>query len=362
MQFGEVRYHGSAASASLPSGAVVAGAGSTAAIGRREEPLARTLMASAGKLRQWWAGLEPFPGTRVILVVLGLILLILNVQWVLPLLALLAALYVPYYIVRAMTLSVSRQPSFAEAHHVAVARQQLPRPLTVAQWRSQKRAELARKPTLVRTAELGGALSTAAVAAVALGGLAGLIGLWDVPPTSTAIAPFVWSAVIALLGATAVLMMGKVWERDEAGRLPRRLVMLAAGAAVGAAAYGLAHFLMLPLEDGLAREIDITDLPLALYGSDGIPHLPAMMAHFAVLLAALRWWRCADPLRRSRFSLWAVAVAAVGEWALHQVLPVPQPWGMLAAGLLAAIVQAAAPWEDSRQRLRDSELTPAETV
>ena len=86
--------------------------------------------------------------------------------------------------------------------------------------------------------------------------------------------------------------------------------------------------------------------------------LAGMMAHFAVLLAGLRWWRVADPLRRTRFSLWATAVAVVAEWGLHQFLPIPQPWGMMSAGLLAVAVQVAAPWENPKQRLQTSTAEP----
>jgi hypothetical protein len=69
-----------------------------------------------------------------------------------------------------------------------------------------------------------------------------------------------------------------------------------------------------------------------------------MMAHFALLFAALRWWKPVDPLRRTRLSLWSVAVAVVAEWAVHQVLPIPQPAGMLIAGGIAIATQMSAPW------------------
>ncbi|WP_235934803.1 serine/threonine-protein kinase [Candidatus Laterigemmans baculatus] len=346
VQFGEVRYHPTAAAVLTP-----------------EEPLARSFRSGLARCRQWWGGLEAFPGTRIILLILGLCLFILNIEWLLPLMAFLAVLYVPYYIIRAMTLSVSRQPSFAEAHHVAVARQQRPRPLSAKQWRQRRRGELATKRPLVRVAELGESLTTAGFAAAALAGLAFLVGHYrGVPATSTAVAPFVWSAAIALLAAVGVLVLGKLWERTPGGGLSRRVVLLGIGAAVGAAAFVLADFLMIPLDQRLARDIDVTELPSSMYSASGVPRIAALMAHFALLLAGLRWWRSADPLRRSRFSVWAVAVAVVASWGLHQLLPVPQPWGMITAGILAAVIQIATPWENPRQRLRDSDPTHAPTV
>lgn len=362
--FGEVRHHTPVPvpPAAVPGGGAVGLAGRGALTARREEPLARAVRSSLRGLGRWWNGLESFPGTRLLLLLMGVVLVLLNTQWLLPLLALLAVLYVPYYVIRAMVLGAPPQPSFAEAHQTAVAQSRRPRPLSRRQWQEQKRAELAAKHPATRLGELGGSLSTAALAATVLAGLAAAVGLWERQPTSMAVAPFAWSAAVAAIGAGVVLGLGKLWERENDGGLSRRLVMLGAGAAVGATAFVLADYVMLPLSEGLSRDIHATELPVALYDSAGVPQLAALMAHFALLFAALRWWRVADPLRRSRFSLWAVAVAVVGEWALHQVLPAPQPWGMLTAGLLAAVVQLSAPWEDPRQRLRHGRLVSVETV
>ena len=101
----------------------------------------------------------------------------------------------------------------------------------------------------------------------------------------------------------------------------------------------------------MPREVDATTLPQALYHG-GVPLASAMMAHFAMLLACLRWWKPVDPLRRTRLSLWAVAVAVVAEWAVHQVLPIPQPAGMLIAGGVAIAVQMSAPWINPRAASR----------
>ena len=100
----------------------------------------------------------------------------------------------------------------------------------------------------------------------------------------------------------------------------------------------------------MARDIDSTGLPQALYHLDGSPRASAMMAHFALLFAALRWWKPVDPLRRTRLSMWSVAVAVVGDWAVHQVLPIPQPFGMLIAGGIAIAIQMSAPWIDPKGR------------
>ena len=117
-------------------------------------------------------------------------------------------------------------------------------------------------------------------------------------------------------------------------------------------AFSVYEFLLLPLDAGLTRDINTTALPQALYDVErgGAPKASAMMAHFALLFAMLRWWKPVDPLRRTRLSLWSVAVAVVAGWAVHQVLPIPQPYGMLIAGGIAIAVQMSAPWIDPRAK------------
>ncbi|XZE53806.1 serine/threonine-protein kinase [Planctomycetaceae bacterium SH139] len=367
LHFGEVRHH-------RPSSVPLAGqfphrhaGGHQHLVGNqtggsavnREEPLARVVRSTFGDVRRWWASLAPFPGTRLVLLVMGVILLILNTQWLVPLLSLLAIFYVPYYIIRAIVLGMSQPTSTQATQQFAGVPRQQPRIMTVKQWRQRRRGELASKRSSVRLAELGGSTSTAVAGCAALATGVGAVALWDQPVTALQVAPFVWSAIVAASSAAAVLLFGKLWEREEGSSFGRRTVMLGAGAAVGAASFQLANFLMLPIGEGLERDIDATSLPLAFY-QDGTPMMAAMMAHFALLLAGLRWWKVADPLRRVRVSVWGVAVAVVGAWALHQILPIPQPYGMLTAGLISIAVQLAAPWENPKQRFADPATQPVQ--
>jgi hypothetical protein len=363
MRFGEVKYH-PPAPGTYPVGTHAAGVHGTgyhptAPTGRREEPLARAVRSSLSDVGRWWRSLEPFPGTRVVLLLMGIALLVMNTGWLLPMLTIMAVIYVPYYVLRAMILGVSRQPSYAQAHYAANVRAARPMVMTVKQWKDGKRTELAAKRSSVRLGELGGSITTSTLTTAVLGSIAAAFALWDRSFSSLDVVPYVWTGIVAAIGSAAVLFMGKLWERESTVGFGRRLVMLGAGAGIGAAAFALANFLMLPIGSGIEsyRELD-SQLPLALYTTDSTPMLAGMMAHFAVLLAGLRWWRVADPLRRTRFSLWATAVAVVAEWGLHQFLPIPQPWGMMSAGLLAVAVQVAAPWENPKQRLQTSTAEP----
>jgi hypothetical protein len=316
-----------------------------------DEPVARALRHSWEDLKRWWATLDRSPGAKVFLLLVAGFFLLVNTHWLLPMLSMAAVIYVPYYVVRQMVLHSKQQPTYAEAQRIATAAGASRRPVSKAQWRGFVRNDLRAKRSIYRVAELNTSWIAATFAAIGMALVAGVIGLRSGPVDALAIAPYGWMAAVVLLSSLGILGLGKLWERGEGEALPRRLVLAGLGAGVGMAAYTLHQFLMLPMDQGLERGIDATDLPQAFY-QNGTPLASAMMAHFAVLFAALRWWKPVDPLRRSRLSIWAVAVAVVAEWGVHQLLPIPQPAGMMIAGGVAIAVQLSAPWINPRDAKR----------
>ncbi len=330
--------------------------------GHTDEPLARAIRHSISDLQRWWASLDRSPGAKAFLMIVAAFALIVNTHWLLPLLSLVAFFYVPYYIVRQMVLHVRQQPTYAEAQRIAIAAGLPRRPITRAQWRQHMRTDLRAKRSIHRLAELNTSWIAATLTALGMALTAGVIGLRSGTVDAVAVAPYGWMAIVVLIASLSLLGMGKLWEREEGEGLPRRLVLAGVGAGVGVAAYAISEFLMLPLDATTAREVDATNLPQALYDANGHPMASAMMAHFALLFAALRWWKPVDPLRRTRLSLWSVAVAVVVEWAVHQVLPIPQPAGMLIAGGIAIAVQMAAPWINPRSVEPSANPYPRTTV
>jgi hypothetical protein len=312
-----------------------------------DEPFARAVKQSYDDLGRWWASLDRSPGSKAFLLLVAAFVLIVNTHWLLPMLSVLAVFYVPYYIVRQMVLHVRQQPTYAEAQRIATAAGARRVPISKAQWRSYMRNDLRAKHSIHRVAELSTSWVAACFCAIGLALIAGMIGVRNEPINAVSAAPFAWMGLVVMLGSLGILGLGKLWERDEGESMPRRLVLAGLGAGVGLAAYSLHEFLMLPMDQGLGRDIDATSLPPALY-ADGVPMASAMVAHFALLFAVLRWWKPVDPLRRTRLNPWPVAVAVVGEWGVHQVLPVPQPAGMLIAGGIAISVQLSAPWINPR--------------
>ncbi|TWT80029.1 Serine/threonine-protein kinase PrkC [Planctomycetes bacterium CA13] len=316
------------------------------------EPFARAVRASFSDLERWWRSLDRSPGAKAFLFLTGFFVLFINTHWLLPLLTVIGIVYVPYYVVRQMVLHVSQQPSYAKAqasaNQLAALHGPSPRPMTKAQWREHMRNDLRAKHTLHRAAELNTSWITATAITMGLALCAGVIGLRSGPVDSFAIAPYGAMALVVLVASLTILGFGKLWERDEGESLPRRIVLAGVGAGVGIVAYSAYQFLMLPLDVGLGREIDSTTLPQALYWDNEIPKASAMMVHFALLFSALRWWKAVDPLRRNRLSIWSVVVAVAAEWAVHQVLPIPQPAGILTAGAIAIAIQMSAPWVNPR--------------
>ncbi len=312
-----------------------------------EEPFARAVCSSVSDFKCWWRSLDRSPGAKMFLLCAGLFVLLVNTHWLLPLLSVVGIFYVPYYIVRQMVLHVSQQPTYAQAQRIATTSHVTSRAMTRSEWRNAIRNELKAKHSLHRAAELSTSWITASFSTLVLAICAGIIGLRSGEVDSLAIAPYGWLVVIVMIASMSILGLGKLWEPDEGEGLPRRLVLAGVGGGVGLIAYSMNQFLMLPLDAGIARGIDATTLPQSLYKGD-IPRASAMMAHFAVLFAILRWWKPVDPLRRTRLSPWSVAVAVVAEWAVHQVLPIPQPLGMLAVGGIAIAVQLSAPWINPR--------------
>lgn len=309
-----------------------------------EEPIARAIRNGLGDLGRAWGSLERSPGAKTAVVIISIIVLILNTGWLLPLLSFVGVFYVPYYIIRNMVLHVRQQPTYAQAQRIADTHARPIKPLTRKQWCGKMRNSLRAKHSTTRLAELGTSSIVAVLTAVFLTLVAGVIGLRRGPVGAIEVAPYGLMAVVGIVSSLSLLLMGKLWEREEGESLRRRIALAGLGAGMGLVAFGLGQHLMVPMNAWHHRLVDTSELPQALYQFDGMPRASAYMAHFALLFAGLRWWRMVDPLRRRRLSLWSVSVAVVGEWLIHQILPVAQPAGMVLAGGIAIVVQMSAPW------------------
>jgi hypothetical protein len=172
---------------------------------------------------------------------------------------------------------------------------------------------------------------------------------------------FVWMALVGTGGAWGVLIPAKIWEGRTGEPILRRFTLFCMGLALGAGGFFLADTLAVTLphnakhfgrpflpfnwNDGEAALFDLTTYQ---------PTWRLYLAYFGCLFPIVRWWKLADPLRWTRFSLWSTGVCIFWAGILFYAWPFTQPWGILAAASVAISVQLAAPWtseEEQKKRL-----------
>ena len=186
---------------------------------------------------------------------------------------------------------------------------------------------------------------------------------------------------MALLGSWTVLFLGKRWESREEDKAIFRFKQLTAGLVLGAIAYSLSNYLMVPWDavsgpdSFIYRAAQEADISIVFedkfnnnarhwngfYDKAGAPLLPAFVSYFALLMGGLRWWRQADSVRKTRFSYGSVLLAVLVAALIQIIIPFPQPWGMIIAGCMAVSIQLGTRWIDSRERL-NVESNPATPI
>lgn len=324
------------------------------------EPLARAVRDCWRNVKQWWNEVRLSPVARVLLIALAAFVLVRNLRWLLPLLTIIGIVYVPYYVIRQMLLSRESRRALNGIHVLAgggngyggngYGNHPTRRPavrLSRSQWRKLQRTELAAKRASTQLAELSGSWIAVGIATLFCVVVAGVIGLRNGAVDAMAIAPYGWVMMVSLAMSVVILGLGKLWEVRDGDPLNRRIVLAGSGGLIGAMAYLIHQHLMISFDPALARVIDQPELPQALYDGNAVPRMSAWMAHFAILMAAVRWWRLTDPLRMRRLSVWMILVVVVADWLIQQLVPIAQPWGMLVAGTTVIAVQIAATWEST---------------
>ena len=158
-----------------------------------------------------------------------------------------------------------------------------------------------------------------------------------------------WLLLVGIAGAWAVMIPSKFWEGTKGETLLRRFVLMVVGLGLGAFAWAASTWLMvqLPHDTEFPLMHDIR-LPANFY--DGGPLLLAYVAVFGTLMATLRWWTQADPLRASRLSLWSLFTTSVMAGLVAWVWRFPQPWLVMVACTMSVSIQLASPWLPLKKR------------
>jgi hypothetical protein len=341
-----------------------------------EEPIARALKQKVTAVRNWWVGL-PQNGTRLALSIVGIYLLISYGALLVPIVGAAVMIYIPYFIlwwffrppmpqtpyVQAQPLTgqpmgypgqAKQQPPvlYPVANHppqpvATLAQQRAAAPkLTPKQIRQAQQRKIALLPMSERIQSFTGSLLGSTMVMSILTGLASISPLVSSGSQTGTVAACAWTALMALAVTWTVLTFSKLWETSDGDNATRRFSMLGAGLGLGLAAYGMNEFLAIPWSD-LPAVMTHSDCVAqeweGFYSSNGTPLLPAYLAHFALLLGLVRWWRQADPLRTKRFSLFAVIGAVIGELVVNAIFHMPQPWGILIAVGSSMALQLSSP-------------------
>jgi serine/threonine protein kinase len=346
-------------------------------VARYEEPIARSLKQGWSGINRWWNELHMTPAVRFVLLGVIIMFAVLNAGWLLSVLIMGLTMYVPYYAIwwlargpapviqnrqyvaaQAAPMVPRPQPVQPRVHPVAAPVVPRPvaanRPLSIKQWRVAKRRQLAQvKRGSVWSEVTGSWLGSAAVISV-FSALAVLFQIGSGRQVQPLLMGMSWVALVSLITAWIAIGLGKRWQRDEGDWAIRSFVQLTSGFAIGLVAYMLSNYLMVPW-DQISQE-RMGELPVTrwngFFGDNREPLLPAFLAYFPLLMGSIQWWKQVDPLRRSRFSFWAVIWSVVVASAMHLIIPFPQPWiAIMAAGTSIAI-QLSSPWINSDERLQ----------
>ncbi len=287
-------------------------------------------------------------GSTKALIIVAIILVLHFNPFLVPLAAVLGVGFLAYLGVRKLTGGTPRGHTLANL-------EQPHRP-----WADSKavlaaaRAKLRNKPFSEHVSELTGSMLLAAFVSAVLCLAFLLFEGKALDGSNTGWAKFAWLASVSTLGSWLLLTLAKFWEADAGDHFRRRVVMLAAGLAIGTIACGIGSLLLLDLPDqaGWTAPTIADETWLShLYGKNGAP-LATYLVFFAGLFAVLRWWRPMDPLRKVRLSIGSTVVCLLWVWLMCQSLcEFPQPWGFVVAATMSVAVQLAAPW-----------VTPAERV
>ena len=354
MEFGPLREIVRAEVVSPPTG------GAACSRSTPPEPIAQALRGAWAKSLHWWSHAHLSTFVKVLLLLLGVFLLMLNSHWLLPLLMALGATYLIYFGIRALVLASHRPaalppPSTPPLAAVPMTRHQerLAAHTRRKRWREEAQQALRKKTLLEAVGELSGSLLMSAAAAAVLCLVMMIVGNKPLDDSLYTWTFYAWLTLTCVAGAWVVLTISKFWEGHEGEHFRRRFVMLIAGLLVGLVAFALGDFLNVRLTDELiVRALPGRSIPHHMYEASGSLKLPAFLVYFALLFAVVRWWAQADPLRATRLSLWATGVCVFWAWIWHMLWPFPQPWGFILAASISLSVQLSAPWLNLKERAR----------
>jgi hypothetical protein len=345
ISFGQVQYHNvdsvptvPGRSPTLPQTLLQRNAGGALPTGTRaakREPLAAAVRGSMTEILGWWNNPELATPFKVFVATIAALILLFNSTWLLPLTLVLALCYLVYYCFRSVTMPADHEVVPKLSKRELRLRQQW----VARQW-------LGTRPVTDRVTELLGSLLVAAAA----GGLLSLIGLAIGPamdgiqPNTTDLASwavYAWLAISTVLGSWGVLVASKSWEHRLGDFWLRRLTMAGIGVAVGLASFTLARFLGVDLLESFSTPSS--------GGRDMVSGFSYLLFS-AVVFALPNWSALADPLRKTRLSLYQVGICLLCALFVAMFIDMDAKWQGVLIAITAVSTQLAAPWLAPGQR------------
>ncbi len=328
---------------------------------RQAEPIAQAVRSGLNTTTNWWRHSNLNSSAKVLLLIGGICLLVLNGQWLVPTGILLGAVYLVYYGLRSIVIALDSPKATAASQLQPVSARYEPsgsarrkrRSFRRKNWKREARDQIARKHNGERATELFGSMLTAAVASLVICFLMTLFMRGEALANVFTWTLYAWFAMTSIVGAWTILAVAKFWEADEGEPLRRRFVLLAAGLITGVAAFASSQFLGVRLTDEFViQTLPVGAMPTSWTAADGSLALPAFLIYFGGMFAIAKWWLQADPLRMSRVSLWSTAGCMFWAWLIHIFFAFPQPWGFMFAATTSIAVQLAAPWVRPSERAK----------
>ena len=303
------------------------------------EPIAQAVQTGWGRLTFWWNNTAISTPIRLGLLFVAGVVVMKNSEWLLPVGLGLGFLYLVYYAVRVWMLTPAKESMSAARRSARQARQDIKR-RTIA----SVRTHLGQRSQFDRLSELVGSLLMAGVACVVFNLFGMAIGGSIFDASLEAWAIYAWSTVVSLFASWSLLCISKFWEHKAGDPQLRQLIMLGLGFATGLVAFATATALNVDLMSGVQPN------SLSQLGIANISLFPAYLIFFTVLFGVIRWWRKADPVRRTRLSVISVGLALVWAAVFSHTLEFAPVWNCILAVVISSAVQLAAPWLHPQQR------------
>ncbi|HJN11010.1 MAG TPA: serine/threonine-protein kinase [Pirellulaceae bacterium] len=327
----------------------------------RPEPIANAVRQGSSNAMAWWRDSKLSMPLKLLLILGIAVVFVFNSGWLVPLGVVLGAAYLIYFGIYSLVTVNGGPPTRATPRHAANAEPtptQRRRNATIRKrkWRQIAQDELRSKHGTERLTELNGSFLVSAIAASLLGFVMLQVGNIQILESTTAVyawSLYAWLAITCAACSWAILAVGKKWEGHDGRPLQRRFAMLLVGLVMGGLAFATSEF----LDVRRAGFLSLDSMQgyhnwSTMYGVDGQPDLPVFMIHFAAMFFLPSWWQQADPLRRSRLSVFRTGGCVLIAWILHIILPFPQPWGIMLAAALSVAVQLSSPHVTTRNRER----------